>query len=99
MGLQASTIARASIPTMFRANPSSAREGFGMSDIRSHFEDLFGALPQRPDRRAYDRSSSALLTYGEVGHGNGRIRLDLSEGGLANPGGRLLTSDYFPSVR
>ena len=99
MGLQASTIARANIPTMFRANPSSAREGFGMSDTRSHFEDLFGALPERPDRRAYDRSSSALLTYVELGDGNGGIALNVSEGGLAITAAGLLTSDYFPSVR
>src|ERR1700691_4281023 len=99
MGLQASTIARASIATMFRANPSSAREGFGMSDIRSHFEDLFGALPERPDRRAYGRSSSALLTYVELGDGNGGIALNVSEGGLAITAAGLLTSDYFPSVR
>jgi hypothetical protein len=70
-----------------------------MSDIRSHFEDLFGALPQRPDRRAYDRSSSALLTYVELGDGNGGIALNVSEGGLAITAAGLLTSDYFPSVR
>jgi len=70
-----------------------------MSDTRSHFEDLFGALPQRPDRRAYDRSSSALLTYVELGDGNGGIALNVSEGGLAITAAGLLTSDYFPSVR
>lgn len=70
-----------------------------MSDIRSHFEDLFGALPERPDRRAYDRSSSALLTYVELGDGNGGIALNVSEGGLAITAAGLLTSDYFPSVR
>ena len=70
-----------------------------MSDTRSHFEDLFGALPQRPDRRAYDRSSSTLLTYVELGDGNGGIALNVSEGGLAITAAGLLTSDYFPSVR
>ncbi len=70
-----------------------------MSDTRSHFEGLFGALPQRPDRRAYRRSNSALLTYVELGDGNGGVALNVSEGGLAITAAGLLTSDYFPSVR
>src|SRR5450755_2936311 len=84
---------------MFGANPSSAREGFGMSNTGSHFEGLFGALPERPDRRAYGRSNSALLTYVELGDGNGGIALNVSEGGLAITAAGLLTSDYFPSIR
>ena len=70
-----------------------------MSDTRSHFEGLFGALPERPDRRGHGRSSSALLTYVELGDGNGGIALNVSEGGLAITAAGLLTSDYFPSIR
>ncbi len=70
-----------------------------MSNTRSHFEGLFGALPERPDRRAYGRSNSALLTYVELGDGNGGIALNVSEGGLAIAAAGLLTSDYFPSIR
>jgi PilZ domain/Gram-negative bacterial TonB protein C-terminal len=70
-----------------------------MSNTRSHFEGLFGALPERPDRRAYGRSNSALLTYVELGDGNGGIALNVSEGGLAITATGLLTSDYFPSIR
>ncbi|MGB8522308.1 MAG: PilZ domain-containing protein, partial [Candidatus Acidiferrales bacterium] len=70
-----------------------------MPSIRGHFEDLFGALPERPDRRAYGRSNSALLTYVELGDGNGGIALNVSEGGLAITAAGLLTSDYFPSIR
>jgi hypothetical protein len=70
-----------------------------MSSTRGHFEGLFGALPERPDRRAYGRSNSALLTYVELGDGNGGIALNVSEGGLAIAAAGLLTSDYFPSIR
>jgi hypothetical protein len=70
-----------------------------MSNTRSHFEGLFGALPERPDRRAHGRSNSALLTYVELGDGNGGIALNVSEGGLAITATELLTSDYFPSIR
>jgi hypothetical protein len=70
-----------------------------MSNTRSHFEGLFGALPERPDRRAYGRSNSALLTYVELDDGNGGIALNVSEGGLAITAAGLLTSDYFPSIR
>jgi hypothetical protein len=70
-----------------------------MSSTRGHFEGLFGALPERPDRRAYRRSNSALLTYVELGDGNGGIALNVSEGGLAIAAAGLLTSDYFPSIR
>lgn len=70
-----------------------------MSSTRGHFEGLFGALPVRPDRRACRRSDSALLTYVELGDGNGGIALNVSEGGLAITATGLLTSDYFPSIR
>jgi protein TonB len=70
-----------------------------MSNTGSHFEGLFGALPERPDRRAYGRSNSVLLTYVELGDGNGGIALNVSEGGLAIAAAGLLTSDYFPSIR
>jgi PilZ domain/Gram-negative bacterial TonB protein C-terminal len=70
-----------------------------MSNTRGHFEGLFGALPERPDRRAYRRSNSALLTYVELGDGNGGIALNVSEGGLAITAAGLLTSDYFPNIR
>jgi PilZ domain/Gram-negative bacterial TonB protein C-terminal len=70
-----------------------------MSNTGSHFEGLFGALPERPDRRAYGRSDSALLTYVELGDGNGGIALNVSESGLAITAAGLQTSDYFPSIR
>jgi hypothetical protein len=70
-----------------------------MSSTGGHFEGLFGTLPTRPDRRAYARTNSALLTYVELGGGNGGIALNLSEGGLAITSAELLMSDYLPSVR
>jgi PilZ domain/Gram-negative bacterial TonB protein C-terminal len=70
-----------------------------MSSTRGHYEGLFDALPVRPDRRAYTRSNSALLTYVELGDGNGGIALNVSEAGLAITAAELLMSDHFPSIR
>ena len=54
-----------------------------MLSTRESIKDLFQNLPERRDRRAYTRSNSPLVTYIDLGNGNGGIALNISEGGLA----------------
>src|ERR1700722_4301177 len=70
-----------------------------MLSTRESIKDLFQNLPERRDRRAYTRSNSPLVTYIDLGNGNGGIALNISEGGLAITAAAMLFADYFPTIR
>jgi PilZ domain/Gram-negative bacterial TonB protein C-terminal len=70
-----------------------------MSSTRGDIEELFESLSERRDRRAYPRTNSPLLTYLDLGDGNGGIVLNISEGGLAITAAGTLLQDYFPNIR
>jgi hypothetical protein len=70
-----------------------------MSSTRGNIEELFESLSERRDRRACPRTHSPLLTYVDLGDGNGGIALDISEGGLAITAAGTLFADYFPNLR
>ena len=53
-----------------------------MSSTRGSIKGFFENLSERRDRRAYTRSNSPLVTYIDLGDGNGGIALNISEGGL-----------------
>jgi PilZ domain/Gram-negative bacterial TonB protein C-terminal len=71
----------------------------GMSSTRGSIKGFFESLSERRDRRAYTRSNSPLVTYIDLGDGNGGIALNISEGGLAITAAGMLFADYFPSIR
>jgi hypothetical protein len=68
-----------------------------MSSTRGNIEELFENLSERRDRRACPRTNSPLLTYIDLGDGNGGIALNISEGGLAITAAGTLFEDYFPN--
>src|SRR5580700_3732590 len=70
-----------------------------MLSTRESINDLFENLSERRDRRACPRSNSPLVTYIDLGDGNGGIALNISEGGLAITAAGVLFADYFPSIR
>lgn len=70
-----------------------------MSSTRGNIEELLENLSERRDRRAYPRTNSPLLTYIDLGDGNGGIALNISEGGLAITAAGTLFEDYFPNIR
>jgi PilZ domain/Gram-negative bacterial TonB protein C-terminal len=70
-----------------------------MLSTRESIRDLFQNLSQRRDRRASTRSNSPLVTYIDLGDGNGGIALNISEGGLAITAAGMLFADYFPTIR
>jgi PilZ domain/Gram-negative bacterial TonB protein C-terminal len=70
-----------------------------MSSTRGNIEELFESLAERRDRRACPRTNSPLLTYIDLGDGNGGIALNISEGGLAITAAGTLFADYFPNLR
>src|ERR1700683_1023009 len=70
-----------------------------MSSTRGNIEELFENLSERRDRRACPRTNSPLLTYIDLGDGNGGIALNISEGGLAITAAGTLFEDYFPNLR
>src|ERR1700693_1697298 len=70
-----------------------------MSSTRGNIEELFESLSERRDRRACPRTNSPLLTYIDLGDGNGGIALNISEGGLAITAAGTLFADYFPNLR
>jgi hypothetical protein len=71
----------------------------GMLSTRGSIKGFFENLSERRDRRAYTRSNSPLVTYIDLGDGNGGIALNISEGGLAITAAGMLFADYFPSIR
>jgi hypothetical protein len=70
-----------------------------MSSTRGNIEELFESLSERRDRRGCPRIISPLLTYIDLGDGNGGIAANISEGGLAITAAGELFADYFPSIR
>ena len=70
-----------------------------MLSTRESIKDLFENLSERRDRRACPRSNSPLVTYIDLGDGNGGIALNISEGGLAITAAGMLFADYFPTIR
>jgi hypothetical protein len=70
-----------------------------MSSTRGNIEELFESLSERRDRRACARTNSPLLTYIDLGDGNGGIALNISEGGFAITAAGTLLEDYFPNIR
>jgi protein TonB len=60
---------------------------------------LFETLSERRDRRACPRTNSPLLTYIDLGDGNGGIALNISEGGFAITAAGTLLENYFPNIR
>ena len=70
-----------------------------MSSTRVNIEELFGSLSERRDRRAFPRTNSPLLTYIDLGDGNGGIAINISEGGLALTAAGTMLDDYFPNIR
>ena len=70
-----------------------------MLSTRENIKDLFENLSERRDRRASPRSNSPLVTYIDLGDGNGGIALNISEGGLAITAAGMLFADYFPTIR
>src|ERR1700733_8235332 len=70
-----------------------------MLSTRESIKDLFENLSERRDRRACPRSNSSLVTYIDLGDGNGGIALNISEGGLAITAAGMLFADYFPTIR
>ncbi len=70
-----------------------------MLSTRESIKDLFENLSERRDRRACPRSNSPLVTYIDLGDGNGGIALNISEGGLAITSAGMLFADYFPTIR
>jgi hypothetical protein len=70
-----------------------------MLSTRENIKDLFQNLSQRRDRRASTRSNSPLVTYIDLGDGNGGIALNISEGGLAIAAAGMLFADYFRVIR
>jgi PilZ domain/Gram-negative bacterial TonB protein C-terminal len=70
-----------------------------MSSTRGNIEELFETLSERRDRRACPRSNSPLLTYIDLGDGNGGIALNISEGGFAITAAGMLLENYFPNMR
>jgi PilZ domain/Gram-negative bacterial TonB protein C-terminal len=70
-----------------------------MSSTRGNIEELFENLSERRDRRACPRTNSPLLSYIDLGDGNGGIALNISEGGLAITAAGTLFEDYFPNIR
>ncbi|MGB8542542.1 MAG: PilZ domain-containing protein [Candidatus Acidiferrales bacterium] len=70
-----------------------------MSSTRGNIEELFESLSERRDRRGCPRIISPLLTYIDLGDGNGGIAANISEGGLAITAAGKLSADYFPSIR
>src|ERR1700693_6348304 len=71
----------------------------GMSSTRGSIKGFFESLSERRDRRAYTRSNSPLVTYIDLGDGNGGIALNMSEGGLTITAAGTLFADYFPAIR
>src|SRR5579862_2219956 len=70
-----------------------------MLSTRESIKDLFENLSERRDRRASTRSNSPLVTYIDLGDGNGGIALNISEGGLAITAAGMLFADHFPTIR
>jgi hypothetical protein len=70
-----------------------------MLSTRENIKDLFQNLSERRDRRAHTRCNSPLVTYIDLGEGNGGIALNISEGGLAITAAGTLFADYFPAIR
>src|SRR5271170_3348834 len=70
-----------------------------MLGTRENIKDLFQNLSERRDRRAYTRSNSPLVTYIDLGDGNGGIALNIGVGGLAISAAGMLFIDYFPNIR
>ena len=70
-----------------------------MLSTRESIKDLFENLSERRDRRACPRTNSPLVTYIDLGDGNGGIALNISEGGLAITAAGMLFADHFPTIR
>src|SRR3984957_17728027 len=70
-----------------------------MLSTRESINDLFENLSERRDRRACPRSNSPLVTYIDLGDGNGGVALNICEGGLGITAAGMLFADYFRATR
>src|SRR5580704_13982670 len=59
----------------------------------------FDPVARPPDRRRYGRIQLQSLAYLELGPNNGRVILDISEGGLAIQAAETIMDSVFPRIR